>query len=484
MMKKRIISIVVLLVFLLVGFVYFNKVFSTTHYYVNTSEDFKTLAKKTNIDLIFYGSSHVYTEYNPLIFNKVDNVISYNLGSDALRTTVTDLVLQESLKYTKPKLVILEVYRHSIVFPVTESGKGFQLRALDFISNYSLLKLKKVRSIYNSKEYLGVYFPLFRNHNNWNDYNYVNLSRRSVFNMDENFYYNGFLGSTAIIDSEEKEKYKDFRNKKIYIDSSAAVINERAKDDIRNFVSIAKKAGSKVLIITSPDPRMKYWNYYFFGQMNKFCKSLNVPYLNLNEYYDEMDLKITDFKDNSHLNTNGSIKASTFLAKYLKRNYSFADRSSEEIYKQQTNLYDAFIENNKPYMSIRYDKVVAKALLNNLSVKDVNVLKEQKDKLFFDINLEGNLEKPLSIENYVLAVHVFPKKSDLDLMNDKSKARKRNYEVHEYLLTKDSKNIQVEFDSKIKNIDKLELFLYDKSGFVGVVGNKIIIDGLKSNTIN
>lgn len=483
-MQKKIISISVLLAFLLVGFTYLNKVFSTSHYYVNTTEDFKVLAKESNIDLIFYGSSHVYTAYNPLVFSKINKAIAFNLGSDALRVTVTDLVLEESLKYTKPKLVILEVYRHSIVFPATDEGKGFQLRALDFISNFSLLKLNKVRNIYDSKEYLGVYFPLIRNHDKWYDNNYLDLSRKVVFDPSENFYFNGFLGSNLIIDGKDREQYKGFRVKQTYVDSSKSVINEPAKEDIRNFVSIAKKAGVEVLIISSPDPRFKYWNYYFFDEMNKFCDSLGVPYLNLNEYYDDMDLKITDFKDNSHLNTVGSIKASKFLANYLETSYTFKDRSSERVFKEQIEGYDALIANYKPFESIIYQKEVDENLFNELRISNLSILKEQKDKLIFTINLEGKLQKPFLKENYTMAIHVFPGKDDLDALNERSKAKKRTYEVHGYTFKDDTNSIKVELDSDINDIEKLEFFLYDKDGFVNIVGEKIIIDNLKYKNID
>ncbi|NGX83042.1 hypothetical protein [Aequorivita sp. KMM 9714] len=483
MMKKRIISIVVLLAFLTAGFIYLNKVFSTSHYYINTSEDFKALAKKTNIDVIFYGSSHAYTAFNPLIFNKEDSIISFNLGSDALRVTVTDLVLEESLKYTKPKLVILEVYQHSLVFPVTESGKGYQLRALDFVSNFSSSKLKKVRSIYEPKEYLGVYFPLIRNHQNWNKYNYLNLSRRSVFDINENYYFNGFLGSNLIIEGENRERYKGFRRKIPSIDSTSSDIAQRAKDDITKFISIAKKAGSEVLIISSPDPRLKYWNYYFFDEMNELCEAWGVPYLNLNEYYDEMDLNINDFKDYSHLNTEGSIKASRFLAKYLKENYTFKDRSSEDIFPEQTKGYDALIASYKPFNPISYQEKVYQTLLDDLKITNLKVIKEQKNKLFFTINFKGKLKTPLSIENYRMAIHIYPRKNDLNSLNENSKSRNRNFEIHGFLFEKDTDVINLEFDSNIRDIEKLEMFLYDKQGYNGVKGQKVILDSISLSEI-
>lgn len=483
-MKKRIASIVVLIIFIIVGFIYLNKAFASTHYFVNTTEDFKALAKKTNIDVIFYGSSHAYTAFNPVIFNKEASIISFNLGSDALRVTVTDLVLQESLKYTNPKLVILEVYQHSLVFPVTKSGKGFQLRALDFVSNFSYSKLKKVRRIYQPNEFLGVYFPLIRNHEKWNEFDYLNLTRRSVFDTIENFYFNGFLGSNLIIDGEDRDRYKDFRSKIASSDSTASDIDQRAKDDITNFISIAKKAGSEVLIISSPDPRLKYWNYYFFDEMNKFCETLGVPFLNLNEYYDEMDLKISDFKDNSHLNTTGSIKASKFLAHYLKENYTFKDRSSEDVYREQTKDYDALIANHKPFDVVIYQQNINQNLLDGLKVTDLNIIKEQKNKLFFTINFKGKLQKPLSLENYRMAIHIYPRKEDLKSLNEISKSRNRNFEVHGLLFDEDTDIIKAEFDSNIREIEKMELFLFDKEGFEGVVGNRTNINDVEGKSID
>src|SRR5690606_553524 len=139
---------------------------------VNTTEDFKELAKKTNIDIVFFGSSHIYTAFNPLVINKNCDLISYNLASDALLLPITDLVLNESLKYTKPKLIVLEIYSAGFANPITKSQKGHQLRALDFVSNFSIEKIYRVGKLYENNEFLGAFSPLIRNHNEWNNVNY------------------------------------------------------------------------------------------------------------------------------------------------------------------------------------------------------------------------------------------------------------------------------------------------------------------------
>src|SRR5690606_23974374 len=97
--------------------------------------------------------------YNPLVIDKICKTNSFNIGSDGLRMSLTDLVLEETLKYTTPKLIVLEVYQGSLSLPETETAKGYQLRALDFIPNYSLEKYKKTKKLYNQSEYLSVLFP-------------------------------------------------------------------------------------------------------------------------------------------------------------------------------------------------------------------------------------------------------------------------------------------------------------------------------------
>src|SRR5690606_26657009 len=116
---------------------------------VCSSDLYKSLTKKTNVDILFYGSSHAYTTFNPMIIDDKCKTISYNLGSAALYISLTDLVLKETLKRTKPKLIILEVYEGTVREVISERNKGFQLRALDIIPNYSIEKINSIKNIFS-----------------------------------------------------------------------------------------------------------------------------------------------------------------------------------------------------------------------------------------------------------------------------------------------------------------------------------------------
>lgn len=342
-MVKKVITYSVAFLFFVFTFNYLNNVFSSKHRYVNTINDFKQLSKETSIDVLMFGSSHSYTAYNPLIINQEANILSFNLGSDALRVSLTDLILEEALKHTTPKLVILEVYKGSLQPIDTERAKGYQLRGLDIIPNTNLKKIGKVLDIYDSDEYLSVLFPLLRNHSKWHEVELFNNNKTLSFNPKDNYYFSGFVGSIDTIKNQkQRERFYNFRNKKIEKKLNEELLSLESKQDIKRFIDIAKENNIDVLIVSSPDLRSRYNNYTLFDQLAEFCSELDVPFVNLNDHYLKMKLNINDFKDPGHLNTFGSNKASKFLADYINKNYSFPDRKNDLHWKNSEKKFKDF----------------------------------------------------------------------------------------------------------------------------------------------
>jgi hypothetical protein len=469
-------SLFIFLILFIAIFIYLNRVFASKHHFKNTTEDFKELASKTNIDVVLYGSSHTYTAYNPLVLNFNSKTISFNLGSDALKIANTDLLLKESLKYTSPKLVILEIYSPTLLPSKTIKDKGYQLRAFDFVSNYSIMKHKKIIRGFDLNEYLNVMFPLIRNHNNWSSVNYFNTSRRKDLDPNVNYYYNGFIGSRNIVIEEDKLKYKDFLTKIQSVYSSYESINEQGKTDIISFIKIAQKNGSDVLIISSPDLRAKFWNYDFFNELKEITDSFNVPFLNLNDYYNQMELTINDFKDNSHLNTIGSIKASEFLSDYINNNYTLPDRSLDLELFQNNEKYNEFIELYNDSNDYEFNRILNKNLNTTIGIESVNFKKNIKNTLSLSIKMIDNDNYLNDKKRYKLAIHIYPKKEFNHQLNKSNVEKGRLYDQENIELSNYSNSIDFTTNSKIDKIQKIEFFLYKVSGYDGIIGEKVIIN--------
>ncbi|PHS62299.1 MAG: hypothetical protein COB12_10920 [Flavobacterium sp.] len=467
--KKIIKSGITFLAIFSIVFIFLNKAFSSIYYYTNTIEDFKSLSNKTNIDLIFYGSSHSYTAYNPVIFNKKCKTVSYNLGSDGLRMIFTDLIFEESLKYTHPKLVVLEVYSSSLTMPETKEAKGYQLRGLDFISNFSINKAIKVNQVYEPKEYLGVYSTLIRNHEKWND---LNLSQRYNFDKNRVYYNSGFVGSYRIIKENDKLKFKDFKTKKNNQKTIKNSLTEQSKRELQRFINIAKQNGIKVLIVSSPDLRSFYLKENIFKGLEFFSAKNNIDYINLNNYYKEIGLTIEDFRDPGHLNSYGANKTSEYLAKYISEHFILKNRSNDVVWQKIEKEYDNYKESITIYKpKVVYEKTLNKRLTEGVILKDFKIIKKNRLlKIIFNLKTDKSL-----LNSMRLGVNLYPTNKELKHLSSKRKESGYNFESKNTIIN-DSEKAQIEIITSINEIEKIKVFLYDKEKYNGVIGETIWIN--------
>lgn len=472
-MKKRILSLLVFVLLFFSGCKYLNRVFQTQHIYENTIEDFRKLSKSTNIDVVFYGSSHTFTAYNPAIVNKNCSTISFNLGSDAQRLPTTNFVLKETYEYTNPKLVILEVYWASMKFPEDEKIKGYQLRALDFIEPLSINRLTAIEYLYDKKDYLNAQFPLLRNHGKWSAANFTKLSKRANIDKKRGLYYDGYIGFKEIISEADKEKFKDFNKVLPRKHTKKRDISSDEKNELVRFVNLAKNAGSKVLIISSPDLRARLYPSYF-DQLKDITNSLNVPLLNLNDYYDSIGLSLNDFKDKSHLNLDGGIKTSTFLANYINKNFDLKNRKSEKIWNEKSLDYKRFITNRKSNSSKKVGQISNFELLENIVFEKVKVSKKD-DAFTINIKLASDIKRDV-LEKYKLAIQLYPVETELDLLGNYSKSKGRKFESTYIYMEEFTDSLNLTMNAKFSNLKLMKMYLFDKDGYKGIVGKPFIVD--------
>lgn len=473
-MRKRILSIVILSIFLIAGFIYINKVYKEKERYVNSFEDFKILAKKTDIDILFFGSSMAHTAYNPLVINHFTKSISYNLGSDALRIPVSNLIFQESLKYSSPKLIVIEVHESSIKYPKEENIKGLQLAPLDFVSNLSFNKINTINNTYGKNEVLSAMFPLVRNHANWNEYNLFNINKRKEVDTIKYFYFGGHYGLIKTIDESKWEKYRDFRTNPIKKNKDKHLFSIEEKNNFINFINRAKKLNIEVLVVTSPYLLARYGKNSFFDEINKLSDSLNVNNINLNDYYKEIGIKFNDFSDKYHLNEKGSIKTSEFLADYINKNYSIKKRSTDNIWKEIDKLYPKIIDKYAEVEDQVFEKELNLQLNKDLGVKNIRIVKNRIRKDFsIKVNYSENIKNELS--NFKMAVYIYPKENDVKLINKKRRDLSKFFDQADIHLKNNSDTINFRINTKIENIKEIKVFLYNAEKYNGIIGSPIII---------
>ncbi|MEZ4859411.1 MAG: hypothetical protein R2781_11440 [Flavobacteriaceae bacterium] len=474
-MKQRALSIFLFFSLLLLGLIHLNNVFSTDNHFNNTIEAFNKLSDKTNIDVLFFGSSHSFTAFNPLIINKECKTLSFNLGSDALLVPLTDLVMEEAFKKTKPKLVVIEIYPASINGPDTESSKGYQLRAFDVVSNFSKRKWVKANKFFNTNEVFGVYFPLYRNHSKWNKMKLLKLSRTEKFNKKTTFFNNGYIGLNTILDSVSAKKYRSFKTIEANAKSKEIKISDEAKKEIKMLIELAKSQGANVLIISAPDLRAKYmWDYNFYKNIKLISEQNGANYLNLNDYYDEIDLEVEDFKDPSHLNITGAYKTSKFLASFLNKAYQLPDRSLEETWKKNDSLYPKFYKKFIDKEKLFFSKKINDSFTETIVLDSLIIFKEGLD-YNFSLSLDTQKAYLNEISKYNLLVKIIPEERDINLVSEHNKSKGWEFDKLDVPLDDIDEGMRFTISSQIEHIKQIEMLLYKKEKYEGAVGKRIFI---------
>lgn len=317
-MSNHLKKIALFFLLLITLFSYFNSVFKSNDEFVNVYDDFKNQKK---VDILFLGSSHSYCSYNPKIIDSVIGAKSFNFGTASLSVYGFNALFTEALKYQKPNILIIDVFQEIMVKPEDKKEKGFHLKFLDHLSNLSIEKHKTINSIFSLKEYPGVYATIFRNHENWFKIKYLKLDRKASPSTYFNLYkgHRSFLLKTDTTKLLEYNNFKTFKPKRVLKDTT--IISKKVKEELVSVIKRAKNNNIQVLLIVAPDLRVQFRDFKFFDELDNIALENKIQFLNLNEYYEELNLNLNDFLDIQHLNGKGANKSSLFLSDYLLNTY-------------------------------------------------------------------------------------------------------------------------------------------------------------------
>lgn len=472
---KSKINIVLFILLLGTGFWYLDQVFATDHKFHNTKAAFQQTVAANEVDVLFIGSSHVFTSTIPSVIDQHTKSRSFNFGSDGLRLELSSVILEEALKSCKPKLVAVEIFRGSLADIETDVSKGFQLRAFDFASNNSWLKFRRSWNIYNLNELSGAYSPLVRNHKDWYRQDFIDLDRRLEIDPYLNFFDRGYMGVYKTLNDSLAEVYKDFKVLKPESRPEESEFKPIHIAEIKLLVELSKKHDFELLLYTVPDLRYPWVNYQMYEELIELADQYGVRYINQNLYYEQLDLKRSDFKDASHLNFYGALKSSNHLGQYIKKHYDLPDRSSEALWKEEQEVFNSKLvlatEGN-----LLYQDSTTTAFTDQLAFKD---LKLHQKLGHMQLSMEF-LPESLNLNGaYILSVQVYPIAGKEDQLTPISQEKGRAFDNLTFRLEDLSLPFNKPLRTTVKDIERLRIFIYDSDGYKGVVGNAIILDQIK-----
>lgn len=303
------------------------------------SEYYRETDAGNSHDVIFVGDCEAYSAFVPPVLYEEYGIRSFVRGSPSQSIAQSYYLVRETLKYEKPRAVVLSVYALSKSEPSREAYNRMTLDGM----RLSPEKLGSVlESAGESESSLSYLFPLLRFHSRIyelddEDLKYL-LSRPTVS-------HNGYFMQKGI------EPPSDAAAEALIQEAVATeLLPKENLAYLDRILTLCRESRVELILVKAPISSWRYpWYAEWDREIESFADENGLEYYNLIKYGEEIgiDLSCDSYDGGIHLNVYGAEKTSRFFGKLLTAHHGIAGRESEvweekvkEYYKERNNEED------------------------------------------------------------------------------------------------------------------------------------------------
>ena len=327
---RKIRIILIILIFVLI-FIFFNRLLSPKYatslvegsmisQYYNESKDH---------EVIFIGDCEVYANFSPMVMYEEEGIKAYVRGSSQQLVWQSYSILEETLKYETPKVVVFNVNALRYSEPVSEE---YNRLTIDYMK-WSKQKMDIIKSSMTEDENIWYYiFPILRYHSRYDklteeDFEYLFKRKDNTFN--------GFLVNKNIKPAGDLPVQRKL---------ASYQFEDICYDYLDKITKLCKDNGIQLVLIKAPS-LYPYWYDEYDEQMKKYAEENDVDYYNLKNYVDEIgiDYSVDTYDGGLHLNLTGATKLSEFFANILMENYDLTNYKGDPLYEQKLKEYKEYV---------------------------------------------------------------------------------------------------------------------------------------------
>ncbi len=306
-------------------------------YMVRTNGDVKDrfagfyAEKNDTLDIVMIGSSPVFPYYiAPKLWGET-GIAMYPLSSNMQRTVAMKYLVEEAEKTQSPKLYIFEMRMYTMSDEGLSANMAYTRGVTDNLK-YSRNRIRTIQAMVPEDDEEGrisYYLDIMKYHTNWKML-FLPSEWANMF-----YYHKSPLKGYYCKDEVGPQPMPDLSGA-----DGTLPLPDRQEEYLRDLLAYLQKEGKDALFIVSPygasveDQRM-------FHYMEEIITAEGYPFLNMNDYYEELGIVFEeDFADyGSHTNIIGAEKCTDFLKDYLVRNYTFTDKRGNEDYASWDEAY-------------------------------------------------------------------------------------------------------------------------------------------------
>lgn len=291
-----------------------------------------------NFDVIFVGDCEVYENFSPVTLWEEYGINSYIRGSAEQYIWQSYYMVEDTLRYAKPQVVIFNI--QSLQFNESQS-EAYNRMTLEGM-RWSSSKVGAINaSMTEDENFIDYVFPILRYHSRWSeltqtDFTYMFKSKKVS--------HNGYFMRVDVRPAEnvpEGRPLADYTfgdNAWLYLDKMRTLCEEE---------------GIQLVLIKAPS-LYPYWYPEYEEQVVAYAEEHDLMYINFYEVTDEIgiDYSTDTYDAGLHMNLSGAEKLSRYLGKVLQEECGVPDRRADEklsaIWEQ--NIADYEQEKQEQYI--------------------------------------------------------------------------------------------------------------------------------------
>lgn len=268
-------------------------------------------------DVIFIGDCEVYENFSPAVLWRDYGINSYIRGSAQQLIWQSYYLLEDTLRYEKPRAVIFNVLAMQYNEPQREAYNRMTLEGM----RWSLSKAAAIRASMTEEEHFLEYvFPLLRYHSRWSE-----LGKADVAYLLDTpkVSHNGYYMRVDVKPAEhvpEGRILADYR------------FGENAWDYMDRITALCRDNDIRLILVKAPS-LYPYWYDQWEEQIEGYAAENDLLYINFLELQEEtgLDFSTDTYDAGLHLNLSGAEKITAYLGEVLQREAGLADRRGEEV---------------------------------------------------------------------------------------------------------------------------------------------------------
>lgn len=333
-MKKRLkhITVFIITAAALVGIMYLLQLLVVPKY-VGAMRDGSLVeeyySETKDHDVVFIGDCEVYENFSPVTLWQEYGITSYIRGSAQQLIWQSYYLLEETLLYEKPGVVVFNVLSMKYGEPQNEAYNRLTLDGM----RMSDIKLKAIEaSMMEDESVLTYVFPFFRYHSRWSELNEDDW--KYMFGKGK-ISHNGYLLRADV---------KPLKQPPIPMPLVDYTLSDVCYNYLDRMTKLCGDNGIELILIKAPII-YPHWYDEWDEQIAGYAEENDIRFINFLKLMDEagIDMSKDTYDSGLHLNVYGAEKLSRYFGNMLREEYGLEDRRGDaqlsEIWAEKIDFY-------------------------------------------------------------------------------------------------------------------------------------------------